>query len=169
MKMQLTIKLSHFRDTWTHLRGCMEPGLLLVDEEGVRHPDELDVVRPHHQLLEPPLRGNRGSQGPSLLVGTGYSDKDRLLQMNEARSDLCKYPNEWYFFGNKYLLSVFLLPFLKSVSFQKLSVSREASVSTHLSLLDNYPINFPLPNPDSVKCMHFSLLIITNPSVNGYF
>ena len=121
MKMQLIIKLSHFRDTWTHLCCCMEPGLLLVDEEGVRHPDELDVVRPHHQLLEPPLRGNRGSQGPSQLGGTGYRDKDILLQLCQKRP--VQIPKWMVIFCKNYLLSVFLLPFLKSVSFQKLSVS----------------------------------------------
>ena len=32
--------------------GFVEGGDLLVDEEGVRHPDEADVLRPHHQLLD---------------------------------------------------------------------------------------------------------------------
>ena len=30
----------------------MEERDLLVDEEGVWDPDELDVLRPHHQLLQ---------------------------------------------------------------------------------------------------------------------
>ena len=30
----------------------MEERDLLVDEESVGHPDELDVLRPHHQLLQ---------------------------------------------------------------------------------------------------------------------
>ena len=32
--------------------GFVEGGDLLVDEESVRHPDEPDVLRPHHQLLD---------------------------------------------------------------------------------------------------------------------
>ena len=36
------------------LRGrLVEGGDLLVDEEGVGDPDEPDVLRPHHQLLDP--------------------------------------------------------------------------------------------------------------------
>ena len=36
------------------LRGrLVEGGHLLVDEEGVGDPDEADVLRPHHQLLDP--------------------------------------------------------------------------------------------------------------------
>ena len=34
---------------------CMELGRLLVDKKGVGNPDQLDVVRPHHKLLEPVL------------------------------------------------------------------------------------------------------------------
>ena len=34
----------------------MEGGHLLVDEEGVGDPDEPDVLRPHHQLLDPEVR-----------------------------------------------------------------------------------------------------------------
>ena len=40
------------------LRGGVELGDLLVDEESVRDPDLLDVVRPHHQL--PHLRLGHG-------------------------------------------------------------------------------------------------------------
>jgi hypothetical protein len=29
----------------------MEAGNLLIDEESVRDPDKLDIVRPHHQLV----------------------------------------------------------------------------------------------------------------------
>ena len=32
--------------------GLVEQSDLLVDEERVRHPDELDVLRAHHQLLQ---------------------------------------------------------------------------------------------------------------------
>ena len=32
--------------------SLVEQGNLLVDEEGVGDPDELDVLRPHHQLLQ---------------------------------------------------------------------------------------------------------------------
>ena len=34
----------------------MEAGDLLVDEEGVGDPDELDVVRTHHQLVQARLQ-----------------------------------------------------------------------------------------------------------------
>ena len=37
------------------LGGRVELGRLLVDKEGVRDPDEVDVVRPHHQLAHTAL------------------------------------------------------------------------------------------------------------------
>ncbi len=40
-------------------RGLVKVSCLLIDEEGVRHPDELDVLSPHHQLLQPGPLGER--------------------------------------------------------------------------------------------------------------
>ena len=39
--------------------GLVKVGCLFVDKERVRHPDQLYVLCPHHQLLEPalPLEG----------------------------------------------------------------------------------------------------------------
>ena len=59
----------------------MEERYLLVDEEGVWHPDELDVLGPHHQLLQvlwplereprvsPELAGGRIKIGQTELEG----------------------------------------------------------------------------------------------------
>ena len=44
------------KTTIRYLRGLMEAGDLLVDEEGVGYPDELDVVRTHHQLVQTRLQ-----------------------------------------------------------------------------------------------------------------